>query len=433
MFNKMIFLKKISNLGVTDQLPSEEQLKTKITNTIIIIIIIGCIVTLGVFYLIDLSILKQGWKMFLIPIFCYIITFVLAYKNHIIIARHLFMVMALSAVSYFLFLLGSGAGVELFFVIMICISFLIKPRTQHFFPFLYSGASLLLIIISYSDWFSFTLELSESDQFKVATFNSTAAIIAIFIIVKLFNDIVLKNSRVIEAQNVELKRLVNENKELEHFAYIASHDLNEPIRTINSFIEIIKEEYHDPANEELNEYFSFIDASSNRMRNMIKGISNYIKLEKNKDFEQCDINETITGIEQDLTQLIRENNAIIKKSNLPTIACNHTGIRQVFQNLIANAIKFQQPNSTPIIEITYYEHSKYWQFCVADNGIGISENKLEAVFQMFTKLHRPTEFKGYGIGLAFCKKIIELHCGNMWIESTPNMGSKFYFTISKEL
>jgi len=267
----------------------------------------------------------------------------------------------------------------------------------------------------------------------MAIFNSSAAIIAIFIIMKLFNDNVLKNSQVIENQNIELKKLVSENKELEHFAYIASHDLNEPIRTIHSFIEIIKDEYHDPDNQELNEYFSFIDASSNRMRNMINGISNYARLGKSKNFEQCNINQTITGIEQDLAQLIRENNAIINKPNLPTITCNRTAIRQIFQNLMANAIKFQQPNSTPIIEIACQEKSNHWEFCVIDNGIGIHQNKLEAVFQMFTKLHRPNEFKGHGIGLAFCKKIIELHQGNIWIESTPNVGSKFYFTISKEL
>lgn len=426
-------LYKLVYLGVSKDLPLEEQIKTKLTNAIIVILIIGCIISLSAFYLIDVSIFEFGWKMFMIPISFYVVVLILSHNNHIIIARHLFMVIANSAIFYFSLLLGNGLGVELFFVIMICISFLIMPTSQKFFPFLYSGISLLLIIIGHFDWPALILELNDKARFHMATFNSCAAIIAIFILIKLFNDSFLKNSRVIEEQNIELKRLVTENKDLEHFAYIASHDLSEPIRTINSFIEIIKEEYHDPNNQELNEYFQFIDTSSKRMRNMIHGIANYTKLGREKNFEPCNLNETITNLEQDLAQIISEYSAIVKKSQLPTIKCNATGIQQVFQNLMVNAIKFQHSNTPPVIEITYQEKPDHWEFCVKDNGIGIHENKQEAVFQMFTKLHRPTEFKGHGIGLAFCKKIIELHQGNIWIESTLNVGSKFYFSISKEL
>jgi light-regulated signal transduction histidine kinase (bacteriophytochrome) len=169
------------------------------------------------------------------------------------------------------------------------------------------------------------------------------------------------------------------------------------------------------------------------MRTMINGISTYTRLGKNKNFKPCNINQIIAGIQQDLNQAIKENNASIKVAPLPTIKCNATAIRQIFQNLIANAIKFHQPNTPPVVQITCREQATHWEFCVADNGIGIHKHKLDAVFQMFTKLHLPTEFEGHGIGLAFCKKIIELHQGDIWIESTPNAGSQFYFSIFKEL
>jgi len=138
-------------------------------------------------------------------------------------------------------------------------------------------------------------------------------------------------------------------------------------------------------------------------------------------------------IELDLKELILEKNAIIQKSALPTIICLPIEIRQLFQNLISNAIKFQRPESNAVITITYENMPDYWEFCVADNGIGISPKKHKDIFQMFTKLHLPAAYEGHGIGLAFCKEIIEIHEGEIWVESSPGEGSRFYFTIQKKV
>jgi len=235
----------------------------------------------------------------------------------------------------------------------------------------------------------------------------------------------------------ELKKVtitLNEkNKDLEHFAYIASHDLNEPLRTMDSFIEIIRNEYHDNKDENLSTYFNFIHDAQIRMRKMIDALLSYSRLGKNKAFKQTDLKILVDEIEKDLNYLFKKKNVKLKRTNLPSVNCLAIEIKQVFQNLIINGIKFQKPNVTPDIEISCQERQTHWQFCVSDNGIGISKDKQEAVFQIFTKLHRATEFEGHGIGLAFCKKIVESHKGNIWIESTPNVGSQFYFTISKEL
>jgi len=202
-------------------------------------------------------------------------------------------------------------------------------------------------------------------------------------------------------------------------------DLNEPLRTVDSFVDIIREEYEDQEDENLNTYFTFITDALNRMRLMIDGMLKYSRIGKSSDPKMVDMTSLISEIKTDLGELIKQNNATIRINNLTSINCIPQETRQLFQNLISNAIKFQQPGSAPIINITQKEFTGYWQFCVADNGIGISPKKHKAIFQIFTKLQ--------GIGLAFCKKIVEIHKGKIWVESSPGEGSRFYFTIQKNL
>jgi len=201
---------------------------------------------------------------------------------------------------------------------------------------------------------------------------------------------------------------VLKNVELEHFAYIASHDLNEPLRTVNSFVDIIKEEYSDAADENLNTYFTFINDALSRMRLMIDGMLNYSRIGKSGDHQIVDLNALIIEIKIDLAELIKQKNVTIRASNLASINCLQLEIRQLFQNLITNAVKFQKPDAAPVIKITQKE-----------------------IFQMFTKLHLRQKYEGHGIGLAFCKKIVDSHKGKIWVESSPGNGSRFYFTLQK--
>ncbi|MFK7798648.1 MAG: ATP-binding protein [Aureispira sp.] len=356
-----------------------------------------------------------------------------AYKKKLIASRNYLLLGVTPSIYFYAFVLGLGSGIELFFLVAIVMAYFLNVGHSKLFSYCFIGFSIFMMLLFYSGWTFMQMDTAYTiSPFVFATVLIPLAIFILLLLIIYFD----KNTahlKTIESKNLELSQLILENKELEHFAYIASHDLNEPIRTIESFVEIIKEEYHDPNNPELDDYFSFIHEASNRMRSMIDGILGYTKLGKDKNLGLCDINQTIIALEQDLAQVIQENKAIIKKSTLPTIHCDNSGIRQVFQNLIANAIKFQQLNSQPHIEISYQEQPTHWQFCVSDNGIGIQEQKKDVIFKMFSKLHRPVEFKGHGIGLAFCKRIIEFHQGEIWVESRPNIGSHFYFTISKEL
>ncbi|KXX70505.1 ATP-binding protein [Flammeovirga sp. SJP92] len=422
-------IKKVINFGVSENQSKEEQSKVQLTNLFLIVMFGAVPFYFITFYIIDISILKKSWG-FLFPLFIYPVGMVFSYKGEIILARHFLMIGFISGIFYFLLFLGDGVGVEMFFFVVIALSYLIKPQDSPYFSYIYLVICVLLLIIGYQDWSSFTIEIDSSIRTMLSVVMAPMAVILLFFMIKFFNDEINNHISEIDHQKQQLETL---NEELNHFAYIASHNLNEPIRTMDSFIDIIKEEYHNPDDEAINIYFSFIQQSSERMHSMIDSLLAYSKLGQVTDFRRVDIYQMIELVEQDLGKLIEENKVNIHKTHLQKIECMPLELRQVFQNLISNAIKFQHPNVKPIIEISQQEHATHWRFCISDNGIGIKENKLKEVFQMFTKIHRSTEYNGSGIGLAFCKKIVELHYGKIWIESVLDKGSKVYFTISKEL
>jgi len=230
-----------------------------------------------------------------------------------------------------------------------------------------------------------------------------------------------------------LKTLRTKNNELEEFAYIASHDLREPLNTITSFIEILENESKEDLTEIKKESFRFINNASSRMKNLIKGLLDYSKLGKNGTLEKIDSNNTVTNVIEDLTAYINETKAKIKVEKLPIVYGYKNGLRVLFQNLISNAIKFKKPNTTPKVVISSIENKDYWQFSIKDNGIGIKSKHSDKVFIIFQRLHNHHEYEGTGIGLAHCKKIAQLHNGTIWFDSKIGTGTTFHFTINKNI
>jgi len=226
-----------------------------------------------------------------------------------------------------------------------------------------------------------------------------------------------------------VKKLEQKNKELEQFSYITSHDLQEPLRTISSFYEILNTEYKDKFDDDAKQIFKFIKSASNRMSELIKNLLDYSRIGYSEELRAVDINFIIRAIKTDLNSLILLKNATILYDNLPTIKVYPNVMRLLFQSLISNGLKFSKKDVAPIINISAEQKNNNWEFSIKDNGIGIAEEHQKKIFAIFQKLHLKEEYEGTGIGLAHCQKIVGLHDGEIWVKSKPNEGSTFYFTI----
>lgn len=227
------------------------------------------------------------------------------------------------------------------------------------------------------------------------------------------------------------KELERQNKELEQFTYIASHDLQEPLRTLTSINQLFQDEFRGKLNERGDTYLKFINQSAQRMQLLVKGLLDYSKIGKLDNFTEVDCNQVISEVLADISLTIKESKAKITIENLPIVRGYKTELNQLFQNLIVNAIKFKDKDVIPEIEISATELEKEWLFSVKDNGIGIDENDKEKIFVIFRRLHDRSKYEGTGIGLSNCKKIVELHNGNIYVESVLGKGSTFLFTIPK--
>ena len=230
----------------------------------------------------------------------------------------------------------------------------------------------------------------------------------------------------LKIKNIELEQ---KNKELEQFAYVASHDMQEPLRTTSSFVELLQQQYQGRLDERANKYLSFIAQSSDRMKVLIKDLLDYSRIGIKKELKQVDCSIMLNEVLADLGSAITETGATISTQQLPVISGYPTEIKQLFQNLVINAIKFTQKNISPQIKISVENIHGHWQFAFKDNGIGIDEKHSERIFVIFQRLHTRNEYEGSGIGLSHCKKIVELHKGKIWVESTAGKGSTFYFTL----
>ena len=226
-----------------------------------------------------------------------------------------------------------------------------------------------------------------------------------------------------------LEELERKHKESEQFLYIASHDLNEPVRTIKIMAEMLDEKYAPQLGSEGREFTSFIHNAAERMSALIRSLLDYGRIGKGSVKQSTDLGQLVTNATDDLSGLIAESGAKITVGALPVMDVYPQELRQMFQNLISNAIKFRRPNVECQIRIEVESRGRYRRFSVRDNGMGISQEHLDKIFVMFRKLHSPNDFEGTGIGLAHCRKIAELHHGRIWAQSTLGEGSTFYFTI----
>ncbi len=223
--------------------------------------------------------------------------------------------------------------------------------------------------------------------------------------------------------------LERSNKDLEQFAYVASHDLQEPLRMVASYTQLLANRYKDKLDRDAREFINYAVDGAKRMQILINDLLYYSRVGmRGKDFAPTDCYEVIGRSINNLRKAIEENNAVITNDDLPTIMADEYQIVQLFQNLIANAIKYKGEKA-PHLHISSKIVDGFWEFSFQDNGIGIDPQYKDMVFVIFKRLHTREEYSGTGIGLAICKKIVERHNGKIWLESDPGKGSTFYFTI----
>lgn len=236
----------------------------------------------------------------------------------------------------------------------------------------------------------------------------------------------------ITEQKRSQEALERSNRELEQFAYVASHDLQEPLRAIVGFLQLLESRYENQLDDKGRHYIERSVKAGQRMQTLIRQLLTLSRVHtKGATFAPADLNHIVKDVLDSLQSIIREKNTDIVCAQLPTLAVDASQIQSLFQNLIMNAVRYNE-SSNPTIEIGYREQDRTYQFFVIDNGIGISSQYYERIFMVFQRLHTDREYPGTGLGLALCKKIVERHGGSIWVESQPQGGSTFHFTLPKE-
>lgn len=252
---------------------------------------------------------------------------------------------------------------------------------------------------------------------------------------KKFQETLQEKYRELDLKNRELQKYIDSNMQLENFAYIASHDLREPIRTMRTFAQLLKKRYGEGMDEAASSYLKFIIDGAQNMNQLIEDLLTYSRVNTEELlFETINPSTLLDETIQDLDNVIQQKKAVINIHQFPVrIQGNLTRMKQLFQNLLANAIKFSHLDQAPVIDIKAQDAGLFWQFSIKDNGIGIEGEFFDKIFLLFKKLHSRKDFHGTGIGLALCKKIVVQHGGEIWVESVVDQGTTFFFTIKKSL
>jgi two-component system, sensor histidine kinase and response regulator len=250
--------------------------------------------------------------------------------------------------------------------------------------------------------------------------------------VKVYLDLYIQREQILEL-NRELRQ---SNEELERFAFICSHDMQEPLRMMNSYAGLLKERYSSLIDERGQRYFSFITSSARNMQKMVADVLNFSRVGREEiHYDLVDCNQLVAEVLEEFDEVLRRTDARIIVGGLPTIRTSPTLIRLLFQNLIGNALKFHDGSRTPEVRIEAETANRngapMWIFSIVDNGIGIDPKFADKVFAVFQRIHRKEEYSGTGIGLSTCKKFIELCGGEIWYESAPGEGTAFFFALPR--
>jgi light-regulated signal transduction histidine kinase (bacteriophytochrome) len=227
--------------------------------------------------------------------------------------------------------------------------------------------------------------------------------------------------------------LSESNAALEQFAYVASHDLQEPLRTMSSFAQLLTKKYDGKLDSEADRYLAFIMGASQRMSDLVRDLLEYARAATEEERpSSVALDEDLEAALTHLTQAVEESGASVTHDPMPTIQVDRGQMVRLFQNLIGNALKYRKPNQPPKIHVSAEQTGREWVITIEDNGIGFDPEYASTIFMPFKRLHQVAEYPGSGVGLAICKRIVEAHGGRIWAESKPGEGASFRFTLPVE-
>jgi light-regulated signal transduction histidine kinase (bacteriophytochrome) len=249
---------------------------------------------------------------------------------------------------------------------------------------------------------------------------------------RLICAIVRDVTRRTEARNTleaAMAELARSNKELQEFAYVASHDLREPLRTIGSYARLLERRYRDELDESARDFIDFIVGGVLRMQKLIEGMLNYSRVHTHGGrFEPVDLEDVLNEVREMLGLTIEDHQAQVTNSALPVVYGDRSQLIRLLENLVMNALHYHR-DEPPRVHVSARPRDEHWEISVEDNGLGIEETYHERIFSLFQRLHTQAERPGTGAGLAICRRIVERHEGNIWVESEPGKGSIFHFTL----
>jgi signal transduction histidine kinase len=311
-------------------------------------------------------------------------------------------------ISYFLF------GV---FIILICIgaAFVMAARLQKSISGPITDLTHLAEDVSHDKNFSLRAVKKNNDELGQ--------------LVDRFNEMLSEIQKREEALVRSNDALTRSNRDLEQFAYVASHDLQEPLRMVISYVDLLADRWKNQEDSECKEYMGFVTEGARRSRQLIDDLLEYSRVRNEGKVIDVDLNQVLDKAIANVKFAIEESRAVVTRDALPTVTADAIKLTQVFQNLIANAIKFRKKEEAPKIHVSAKKGRNEWILGVSDNGIGIDPVYSDKIFVIFKRLHTREHYPGTGIGLAICKRIVEQHEGRIWVESKDGHGATFYFTI----
>ena len=268
-------------------------------------------------------------------------------------------------------------------------------------------------------------------QYKINYSNMKSAPVELLQLCEAFNQM----SQNIQDNELALKQqkedLAGSNAELEQFAYVASHDLQEPLRMVASYVQLLAKRYQGKLDQDADDFIHYAVDGAQRMQNLINDLLAFSRVgTKGKELKSVEFEEVLHHVLTNLQHAIQESDALVTYDDpQPALLADSTQMVQLFQNLVGNAIKFRDANRAPIIHIGIKKQGNEWLFSVRDNGIGFDPKYRERIFLIFQRLHNKTKYQGTGIGLSICKKIVERHGGKIWVESELGHATTFYFTL----